>query len=68
LATSLLDGPTTNLWLLPTSGGAFQPLTDFGDRPTLISRNVSWSADSQYIYAALAESQTNIVLIQGLIV
>jgi Tol biopolymer transport system component len=67
LATSLVDGPTTNLWVLPTSGGELQPMTDFGDRPTLISRNVSWSADSQYIYAALAESQTNIVLIQGLI-
>jgi Tol biopolymer transport system component len=67
LATSLIDGPTTNLWVLPTSGGAFQPLTDFGDRPTLISRNVSWSADSQYLYAALAEPQSNVVLIKGLI-
>jgi Tol biopolymer transport system component len=66
LATSLIDVPTTNLWALPTSGGPLQPLTDFGDRPTLISRSVSWSTDSQYLYAAVAESQTNIALIKGL--
>jgi Tol biopolymer transport system component/aminoglycoside phosphotransferase (APT) family kinase protein len=68
LATSLIDGATTNLWALPTAGGAMKLLTDFGDRPTLISRSISWSADSQYLYAALAESQTNIVLIKGLTV
>ena len=66
LATSLIDVPTTNLWALPTSGGPLQPLTDFGDRSTLISRSVSWSTDSQYLYAAVAESQTNIALIKGL--
>jgi Tol biopolymer transport system component len=65
LATSLTDGPATNLWAIPTSGGSLTPLTDFGDRPTLISRSISWSPDSQYLYAALAESQTNIVLIKG---
>jgi Tol biopolymer transport system component len=65
LATSLIDGPTTNLWAVPTSGGSLKPLTDFGDRQTLISRNISWSPDSQYLYAALAESQTNIVLLKG---
>jgi Tol biopolymer transport system component len=65
LATSLVDGPTTNLWAVPTSGGPLKPLTDFGDRQTLISRSISWSPDSQFLYAALAESQTNIVLIRG---
>jgi Tol biopolymer transport system component len=65
LATSLLDRPTTNLWAIPTSGGSLKPLTNFGDRATLISRNISWSPDGQYLYAALAESQTNIVLIKG---
>jgi hypothetical protein len=67
LATSLLDGPTTNLWAMPTSGGPLMPLTDFGDRPTLISRSISWSADSQYLFAAVAELQSNVVLIRGLI-
>jgi len=66
LATSLIDGPTTNLWLLPVSGGPLQPLTDFGDQPTLISRSISWSGDGRYLYAAVAELQTNIVLIKGL--
>ena len=65
LATSLIDGHTTNLWAIPTSGGSLTPLTDFGDRQTLISRSISWSPDSQYLYAALAESQSNIVLIKG---
>jgi hypothetical protein len=65
LATSLIDGPTTNLWAIPTSGGSLTPLTDFGDRPTLISRSVAWSPDGQHLYAALAEIQTNIVLIKG---
>ena len=68
LATSLIDGATTNLWAVPTSGGSLKPFTDFGDRPTLISRAISWSPDGQYLYAALAESQTNIVLIKGLTV
>jgi Tol biopolymer transport system component len=66
LATSLIDGSTTNLWVLPSSGGPLKPLTDFGDRQTLIARAVSWSADGQSVYAALAELQTDIVLIDGL--
>ena len=67
LATSLIDGATTNLWVLSTAGGELKPVTDFGDRQTLICRSVSWSADSQYLYAAVAESQTDIVLVKGLI-
>jgi len=68
LATSLVDGATTNLWALPTSGGPLQPLTDFGDRQVLITRSVSWSPDSQSVYAAVADVQTDIVLLDGLIV
>ena len=68
LATSLIDGATTNLWALPASGGPLQPLTDFGDRQTLITRGISWSADSRSLYAAVADVQTDIVLIDGLIV
>jgi hypothetical protein len=62
----MIDGSTTNLWVLPSSGGPLKPLTDFGDRQTLIARAVSWSADGQSVYAALAELQTDIVLIDGL--
>jgi Tol biopolymer transport system component len=66
LAMPLLDGATTNLWLLPTSRGTMKPITDFGDRSIEIARSISWSADSRHIYAAVAELETDIVLIDGL--
>ena len=43
------------------------PVTDFGDRSIMIVRSVSWSRDSQHIYAAVAETQTDVVLLAGLI-
>jgi len=44
-----------------------QPVTDFGERIVVIARSVSWSADSQSIYAAVAEIGTDIVLLNGLL-
>jgi hypothetical protein len=41
--------------------------TDFGARPIMIARSVSWSADSQSLYAAVAELESDIVLWDGLI-
>ena len=67
LAVLLLDGATTNIWTLPTSGGAMSRVTDFGERSILIVRSVSWSRDSQHIYAAVSERQTDVVLLAGLI-
>ena len=67
LAAPLMDGATSNIWLLPTSGGAMRALTDFGDRPIMIARSVSWSADSAYVYAAVAEIESDVVLWDGLI-
>jgi serine/threonine protein kinase len=67
LATSLVDGATTNLWLLPTDGGPMRPVTDFGDRSVIIARSMSWSADSRHIYAAVSEIRTDIVLLDGLL-
>jgi WD40-like Beta Propeller Repeat len=67
LAMPLIDGATTNLWVLPTAVGPMKQLTDFGDRSILISRSVSWSADSQYLYAAVAEVETDVLLFDGLI-
>jgi hypothetical protein len=67
LAMPLVEGATTNLWVLQTAGGALKPLTDFGDRSIVIARSVSWSADSQYLYAAVAETETDVVLFDGLI-
>ena len=67
LATLLQDGAATNIWLLPTDGGPMKPITDSGDRSILITRSVSWTHDSQHVYAALNETQTDIVLLDGLI-
>jgi eukaryotic-like serine/threonine-protein kinase len=67
LAAPLTDGATSNIWVLPTSGGPMRALTDFGDRPLMIARSVSWSADSRYVYAAVAEIESDVVLWDGLI-
>jgi Tol biopolymer transport system component len=67
LAVPLVDAATSNLWALPTSGGPMKQLTDFGDNCNVIARSVSWSADSQYLFAAVAETETDIVLFDGLI-
>jgi hypothetical protein len=67
LAVPLVDGATCNVWALPTAGGPIKPLTDFGDRCNIIARSVSWSADSQSLFAAIAEIETDIVLFDGLI-
>ena len=40
-------------------------ITDFGQRPTMICRQVSWSSDSRYIFAALMETDADIVLLGG---
>jgi Tol biopolymer transport system component len=67
LAVPLVDGATSNVWALPTPGGPMKQLTDFGDRCNVIARSVSWSADSQFLFAAIAETETDIVLFDGLI-
>ena len=67
LAMPLVDGATTNLWRLPTAGGAMTPITDFGTRAVEIARSISWSADGRYLYAAVAELEADIVLLDGLI-
>ena len=40
-----LTADTTNIWALSTRTGAWQQVTDFGDRATFIARRVSWSAE-----------------------
>lgn len=67
LALPMADGATSNLWVLPTEGGPMRPLTDFGERPTVIARQVSWSPDGKYLYAAVAETDTDIILLDGLL-
>jgi hypothetical protein len=62
LALPLIDGATTNIWALPSSGGPMRQLTDFDGRPTLIARQVCWSPDGQYLYAAVADVGADVVM------
>jgi Tol biopolymer transport system component len=66
LALTREDGLTTNVWALSTKDGAWRQLTDFGQRATLIARRVSWSSDGRSIYAAVAEGDSDVVLLGGL--
>jgi len=67
LGVPLTDGGTTNLWLLPAGGGAMRQATDFGPRSTLIVRRVSWSPDSRALYAAVADCDADIVMLDGVL-
>jgi len=67
LATALIDGATTNLWELSVADGTMRQLTDFGDRQIMISRGIAWSSDGRHLYAAVEESERDIVLIDGLL-
>ena len=66
LAQALTDGFTTNVWALSTTTGEWRQITDFGGRPTFIVRRVSWSSDGRSILAAVAEGDSDIVLLEGL--
>ena len=66
LAVPLKDGATTNIWAMPTAGGPPRQITDFGRRAILIARSVSWSRDSRSVYAAVAEMDADIVLLEGI--
>ena len=67
LTVPLLDGGTSNIWVKPTSGDRMRALTDFGDRSVVIARRVSWSSDSLHVYAAVADTDADIVLLSGLV-
>jgi len=66
LAQALTDGLTTNVWTLSIATGEWRQITDFGERATFIARRVSWSSDGRSILAAVAEGDSNIVLLEGL--
>jgi Tol biopolymer transport system component len=61
------DSGNINIWSLPTQGGNLRQITDFGQRNTIIARRVSWSSDSRSIFAALAEGDSDIVLMEGVL-
>jgi hypothetical protein len=52
---------------LATDGGPARQLTDFGQRPILIARQVSWSPDVKFIYAGVVETDADIVLLDGML-
>jgi eukaryotic-like serine/threonine-protein kinase len=66
LAQALTDGFTTNVWALSTTTGEWRQITDFGERATFIARRISWSSDGRSILAAVAEGDSDIVLLEGL--
>ncbi len=66
LALILSNGPATNIWAQPTSGGPMRRITDFGNQATFISRRVSWSSDGKYIYAAAGKGESDVVLLRNL--
>ena len=66
LVQPMLDGGTTNLWLIDTRDGTMKPATAF-DRPVVIARRVSWSRDSRHIYAAVAETDADVVLLRDVL-
>jgi len=67
LAVPLTDGVTSNIWAIPAEGGPLKRLTDFGDRQTLITRRISWSPDGNHIYAAVADTDADVILLDGLL-
>ena len=67
LTMPLKDAGTTNIWALPTDGSPARQLTDFGQRPTLIARQVSWSPDGKFVYAAVVETDADVVLLDGML-
>src|SRR3989454_2971261 len=66
LAQALTDGFTTNVWALSTTTGEWRQITDFGERAIFVARRVSWSSDGRSILAAVAEGDSDIVLLEGL--
>jgi Tol biopolymer transport system component len=65
LACPLLDSTTANIWLIPADGGPMRAVTDFGGQSVFIARWISWSHDSRYVYAAVADIDADIVLLEG---
>ncbi|HEX5108834.1 MAG TPA: protein kinase [Vicinamibacterales bacterium] len=67
LAMPLVDGQTGNIWGLPAAGGPMRRLTDYGNRSVLIARRVAWSQDDRFIYAAVADVNSDVVALDNLL-
>ena len=67
LAMPLNDRLGTNVWLFSTEDGKARPRTDFGERRTFIARRISWSSDGRWIFAAVGEGDSDVVMFNGLL-
>jgi Tol biopolymer transport system component len=67
LAALYKDAGTTNIWAFPADGAPIRQLTDFGHRPVLIARRVSWAPDSRSIFASVVETDADVVLLDGML-
>jgi len=67
LALWLTDSSTINIFLLPAGGGRLCQVTDFGKTPTEITRRISWSPDSRYLYASVARIDADVVVLTNLL-
>ena len=67
LALPMIVGSIGTIGVMPVDGGTFTPVIDFGDRAMLIARQVAWAPDGASIYAAVADMNADIVLLDGLI-
>jgi hypothetical protein len=67
LAMGLAEGVTTNIWTLSTADGKWRQITDFGEEPTVIARQVSWAPEGQHLFAAVSRHHGDIVMLDGLI-
>jgi Tol biopolymer transport system component len=67
LAMPLNDSVGTNIWLASTTDGSLKKVTDFGQKRTFIARRISWSSDGKWVYAAVGEGDSDIVMMNGLL-
>ena len=67
LVMPLDDSLGTNLWIASTSDGKFKRITDFAPKRTFIARRISWSSDGKWVFAAVGEGDSDIVMMDGLL-
>jgi Tol biopolymer transport system component len=67
LAMPLNDNLGTNIWIASTSDGQLKQITEFAPKRSFVARRVSWSSDGKWIYAAVGEGDSDIVLMDGIL-
>jgi Tol biopolymer transport system component len=62
-----VDGAPANIWIVPMDGGPMRVVTDFDDRSVFIARSLSWAPDSRHVYAAVADNDADVVMLEGIL-